>query len=181
MRPLTFYPAFFATLLSVVCLSYLARKEHIPDNPQTLSMMAANRLQALRYFQVVLWVCGTLFAITMYFYLIPRISYSAPQAAAWSLTYFSEMLLAAIPASGKNIKLHNILSFGMGLGMLGSAYLFVISLDGIYAGLELLISAAMTALGLATFFDRKRFIFYELPFIYLAHISILIALMALIN
>lgn len=69
----TFYAAFLATLVSIVGLSRMAIKEHDKLQPRTLSELAAAQEPLLNHFRKILWVCGTLFAITVYGYLVPRI------------------------------------------------------------------------------------------------------------
>jgi len=179
MHSWTFYPAFLATFLSVSNLSFLVHREHDYGKQRTLSQLAADKPKSLLYFRIVLWACGTLFAVSMYFYIIPRITYGLPQAAAWSLTYFSELALSIFPSSGKTKQLHDFLAVAMGVGMAASAYLFAFSLTKGYMATEMVIASVMTVLAALTIMDKKRFIFYELPFIFLAHTSILIALFAL--
>jgi hypothetical protein len=63
--------------------------------------------------------------------------------------------------------------------MMATAVLFVLNFHGVTSAIELGIASIMAMLGILTFVDRKRFIFYELPFIYLSHISILVAALAI--
>jgi hypothetical protein len=179
VQPIVYYPTFIATALSVAGLTYLAIKEHQPENPRTLSVIATSSKSTLRYFQIVLWLCGTLFAISMYFYVIPRARLPLWQTIAWTATYTSEMLLAFLHAANETEKVHNLLSFIMGAGMLSSAYIFTAAFQNMTQHVELAIAVTMTLLGGLTFLDNKRYIFYELPFIFLAHISILVASISL--
>ena len=160
MLALTFYPAFLGTFLSITCLTYLAWREYNPVLPRTLSELAADRKQTLKYFRIVLWMCGTLFAITMFFFVVPRVHYGFMQLLAWVLYYGDELLLAVIPARGSvEIRLHNAFGYAMSAGMLATAILFVVNLHGITSVIELGITGVMSALGILTFVDRKRFIF----------------------
>jgi len=84
-----------------------------------------------------------------------------------------------IPARGKTLGWHTVFAQGMAVGMLSLAYLFWIGLPGVCGGLELVFSLAMTMLVILMATDRHRFIFYELPFIFLSHGSILVAALAL--
>jgi hypothetical protein len=180
MPALTFYPAFLGTFLSITCLTYLAWREHNPSLPRTLSELAADRRQTLKYFRIVLWTCGTLFAITMFFFVVPRVHYSLLQLLAWIPYYGGELLLAIVPARGPvEVRLHNGFAYAMSVSMLATAILFVANFHGITSTIELGTTGAMAILGILTFVDRKRFIFYELPFIYLSHISILVAALAI--
>jgi len=136
-------------------------------------------LSLLKYFRIVLWLCGTLFAITMYWFVVPRIAHPVLIAVAWSLEYVGNLTLAVIPARGKTMSWHTVFAQVMAVGMLSLAYLFWIGLPGVYGGLELVFSLAMTMLVILMATDRRRFIFYELPFIFLSHGSILVAALAL--
>ena len=180
MNLLVFYSAFLGTFLSMTLLTYLVWKEHNPELPRTLSQLAAQNRKLVNWFRTVLWVCGTLFAITMFWHVIPGVRYHTAQLIAWSIYYACELLLALFPARGTIEKLlHNFFSYTMGIAMLVTAFLFTFNLTGCYRSIEIGITAIMTILAALTYFDKKRFIFYELPFIYLSHLSILVAAVAL--
>jgi hypothetical protein len=68
----------------------------------------------------------------------------------------------------------------MAVGMVLMAYAFAISLTGVYSEIEVYISVAMSLLGIMTFVDKSRFIIYELAFIFMSHVSILVAALALL-
>lgn len=175
----TFYTAFIGTFLSVTLLSYLAWKEHNPRQPRTLSEIAAQRRELLIYFRTVLWVCGTLFAITVFGFIRPRIDNNFIQTAAWLLLFIPEFLLGAFNAKGNiELLLHNVLSLIMGFGMWLTALMFAFSLSGIYMKIEMILTIVLSILALLTIVDRKKFLFYELPFIYISHLSILVAALA---
>jgi hypothetical protein len=180
MPGLLFYPALTGTFLSVSLLSCLAWKEHNSELPRTLSQLAAQNKKLVNYFRVVLWTCGTLFAITMFGYIIPRVLHSGLQLIAWVVYYVCELLLALFPARGTIEKqLHSIFSYSMGAAMLATAFLFIVNVHGVHARIEVGITCSMAILAMLTLLDKKRFIFYELPFIYLSHASILVAAIAL--
>jgi len=174
-----FYPALMATLLSVIGLSRIAFKYHDKQQPRTLSELAAAQEPLLNRFRTILWICGTLFALTVYGYICPRIDHAALLITAWTLTYVGNLLAAVIPARDKKLKLHNICAQAMGIGMVVMTYWFWLNLHSVYAGIEAGISLAMTLLVVLTFADRSRYIFYELSFIFLSHASILVAVFAL--
>ncbi len=100
MYTLIFYSAFLATFLSVTGLTYLAWREHNPEKPRMLSELAATNQRLVNYFRVMLWSCGTVFAITMLLYVVPKVKYSSYQLAAWGVYYGCEVLLGAFPARG---------------------------------------------------------------------------------
>lgn len=177
--PFLAYPAFLAAIISIIGLGRIAYAEHDRTQPRTLSELAAAQDHLLRKFQKILWLCGTLFAITMYGLLIPRTSYALPITLGWSLEYICEILAGFIPAHGNTLRLHDLLARGMSAGMLILAYAFCWSTDGAYASTEIGIAIAMSIAATLTFIDKKRFLLYELAFIFLSHISILVALLAL--
>ena len=175
------YPAFGATAISIICLSYLAIKGHERENPRTLSIVAAASPTTLLYFRLVLWTCATLFAITMYGYVIPNIKFAGWQGLAWSITYIPELILALLPAKGRTLRAHSLFAMVMGIGMLSSAWLFVFSVSASLQVYLLAIAVIMSLMGLLTFIDKSRYIIYELSFIYLAHISIVLTVFSLMS
>lgn len=180
MTALTFYAAFLATALSVVSLSWIAVKEYSRHQPRTLSELVAAQEHLLRRFRLTLVVCGTLFAVTVYGYLVPRINDSVLLLATWTLTYLGNLLAAALPARARTAKHHYFSAQAMAVGMLLTAFVFTSNLSGVYSEIELYISVAMSLLGIMTFVDKSRFIIYELLFIFLSHVSILVAALALL-
>lgn len=171
--------ALLATAISVIALSRIAYKEYDGARPITLSEMAASRQPLLAHFRRILVLCGTLFAVTMYLYVGPQASHSGWIIVAWTMTYFGELSLAIVPAHKGTMRLHNIFGLAMASGMLAMAYLFSLELSGYYRIFELLIFIVMTAMGVSMIIDKKHFIFYELGFIFLSHISIVIVAVAL--
>jgi hypothetical protein len=176
----TFYPAFVGTFISVVAWTYLVRKEHLTHMPRTLSELAAEKPEALKYYRTVLWICGPLFAITMFAFVLPRISHPFIIGVACALTVISEMLIGFFPAQRGKITTHDVIAGLMGISMIATAYLFAWSLTGAYANIEFTFALCMSVLGLLCLLDRKRYLFYELPLIFIAHFSILIAALALL-
>jgi hypothetical protein len=172
-------PAFLATAISIVGWTYMAVKEHNNVSPQALSELGAARSETLAYFRCILWICGVLFGITMYFFVIPRIDLWLLHTLAWSMTLFGEVLLGVYPAIGKTKRLHDMLAMIMGVGMLAMSYLFWWSFGGIFMYVEMGIALAMTLLAILTIIRFRIFIVYELLFIFLSHISILVAVIAL--
>jgi hypothetical protein len=177
--PWTFYTAFIGTFLSVTGLSYLAWREHNPSHPQTLSQLAAKSSGLQMYFRMVLWVCGTLFAITVFFFINPRLTNSVLQTAAFILVFVPELLLVIFHAKGgTELLLHDVLSRVMGFGMWATALMFAVNLSGVYQQIELFLTVILSGLAILTIIDKKKFLLYELPFIYTSHLSILVAAIA---
>ncbi len=175
----TFYPAFLGTFLSVVGWCYMARNEHDKANPLTLSELGAARQSTLKYFRSVLWICGPQFAITMFFFIVPRISHELLFTISWSITFLCEMLVGVFPAKGKTLLVHEAIGLTMSAGMLLMAYLFCWSLHGIFLHIEVAFALIMSGLIAFFAFNRHNRLFYELAFIFLSHFTILVAAVAL--
>jgi hypothetical protein len=175
----TFYPAFVATVVSIIGLSRLAVKEHDQQSPRTLSELAAAEQRLLVHFRNILVFCGLLFAVTVFWFIAPRTANTAWVILAGSLMTVGELLASVVPARDKTRAVHTVMAQVMAVGMLGLALSFCIDLGGSYSLIELALMVAMCILGLFTWIDKKRFILYELGFIFSSHISILIAAIAL--
>lgn len=89
-----------------------------------------------------------------------------------------ELLAALLPAHNKTNKAHLVMAEIMSIGMLGLCVLFILGVGGFYRGLELAFLIVMIASASLTLIDKRRYIAYELGFIYISHISILIATLA---
>ena len=180
MPALTFYAAFLGTFLAITILTYLAWKEHNPDLPRSISGIAAQNRRLVNWFRVVTVVVSTLFTVTMYFFIVPKIQYGAALFVVWTICYASDQLLALFPERGTiERQLHTFFGYTLALGFLATTIIFILSFSGSYRVTEIGILVCMLILGVLTRLDRKRFIFYELPFIYLSHVSILVAAVAL--
>ncbi len=174
-----FYPAFLATLISVLGLSHLAYTELDEERLLPLSLLAVSRPALLTRFRIILLTCGSLFAITMYWFVVPKIDHALWILVAWSAVYFCEVVLAIVPARKDSFRSHALFAQAMAVAMLALAFLFSWSLHGTYANIELLVSLAMSSLLFAGLTDKMRFLVYELLFIFLSHASILVAVVAL--
>ena len=177
--PLTFYAAFLGTIGSIVAHGYLAISKDHRENPKTLSELAAAERHLLIRFRWTVLGFSSLLGITVYWFIAPRNSYGFVQSLAWSLEYLGGFLMAVFPARDKFLSLHNIFAQAMAVGMLTLAYLFLLALHGYYFVLGLTLAIAMTVLGIATVLDKRRYIFYEMSFIFISHITICIAALGL--
>ncbi|HSX07975.1 MAG TPA: hypothetical protein VLG11_03715 [Candidatus Saccharimonadales bacterium] len=177
MKDWTFYPVFIASVVSVIGLTHIAFAK-ISPKPRTLSELAAAEQTLLARFRNVLLFCGTLFAITVFWFIIPRIAAHAIVAFFGSLMIGGELLAAIIPARHKTIFVHNFMAQTMALGMLGLAFSFWFSLPR-YNGPEMLLAIGMCVAGGLTFLDKKYYLQYELGFIYASHCTVALAALAL--
>lgn len=179
MLPWTFYPAFLGTFISVIAWTYLARREHLAHMPRTLSELSWEKPEALRYYRVILWTCGPMFAIMSLFFIVPRIEHAVIVAIVSTFMVISEMAVGIFPAQRGKITIHDIIAAIMGFAMISCAFLFAWSLGGGYRYVELVFATIASVLGALTLADRPHYLFYELPFIYIGHFSVLAAALAL--
>ena len=177
--PWTFYAVFLGTVGSIIGHSYIAISDHDSKNLKTLSEIAATERQLLIRFRWVALTCSTLLAITIYWFIAPRNHYGLLQSLAWSLEYLGGILMLVFPAKDKLLELHNICAQAMAVGMLALAYLFLPVLHGDYFVLGLVSALAMTLFGIATVLDKRHFIVHEMSFIFISHITICVAALAL--
>jgi hypothetical protein len=174
MKNVAVFSSVLATLISVIALSHLALSGHDRKKPRTLSELVAIQDRLLRRFRNILWLCGTLFSVAMYGYAISVSPYPVWLFIAWTAVYLGDVLTGIVPARGTTRGLHEIFAQLMAIGMIGTACIFCLSLDGVGSIIEFSIFGTMLLLASATFVDTRRFIFYELPFLYLSHISIIV-------
>jgi hypothetical protein len=179
MSQWAFYPVIGGTIISICSLSYLAWKEHVVENPRTLSQLAADKHHILRYFRLTLLTCGPLFAVTTYGFILPVFKYRLALVVTSALMFVPELLVAIFPARGKTKTLHDSLGTIMGFGMFSLAITFAAGLRSGYRYIEIVLICLMAAVAIGTLIDKKRYLLYELPFIYLSHISIVIAALAI--
>ncbi len=179
MSSWTFYPAFVGTAISVVGWLYFAQKEHVTHLPRTLSELAAEKPVALRYYRTILWICGPLFAITLFAFILPRAPYPLLIGSVSALVIIPEILIGFFPARHGKVTIHDVIAGLMGTAMISLAYVFAWTLLGVYSTIELWFAILMTILGVLCLVNRKRYLFYELPLIFLSHFSILVAALAL--
>lgn len=170
-----------ATVISVVGLTFLAYKEHDRNRPRTLSELASAQDHLLRRFRIILWLCGTLFAVVMYGYMIPNSLLSVLLFIAWSIVIIGEFLVSFLPAKERTRRAHEISARCMAFGMATTAFLFLADLTGAYWVIEASIAFSMALLAAATFIDPRRFILYELLFLYLSHASIVLTALFLVT
>jgi hypothetical protein len=174
----TFYPVFVATIVSIFGLTRLALRNHDPAYPRTLSQLAAAEQALLVRFRSILLFCGVLFATTVFGFIVPRVDYAWLVALFGALMIGGELLAAVVPARGNTVRVHSSAAQVMAIGMLGLPFLFWFGLPGVYSSLELALGLAMSLLAVLTLVDKRRFVAYELVFIFASHFSILIAALA---
>jgi hypothetical protein len=180
MLEFTFLAAFLGTFISVTFLTTLAWREHYPDQPRSFSSLVAQKKQLVRSFRIASVVVSTLFTITILIFIVPKVQYGAVLFVVWTICYFSELLLATFPERGTiETQLHSIFAYTMALCMVATVVVLIPSFGGGVRMLEVGTLICMLVLAALAQFDKRRFIFYELSFIYMSHVSILTVLLAL--
>ncbi len=170
------------TVGSIVSLTLLAKREHALEKGKTLSELGARSDKTLREFRIILWTCGLLFAFALYGLILPSLDFNFFLTVTTSIVIVCELLLGFFPArQGLSLKIHNLVAFAMGLGMLMLTTAFVFQLSGVAMAIEIVIFGLMFAFGLLGLRHRHHFLYFELPFIFLSHISIFVAAIAVIK
>lgn len=168
-------------ILSSVGITVLAKREYHIEKKPTLSELAARDGKTLRKFRIILWICVPLISIMMYSLVIPGLSNGLWLFLFYTLIASCEVFLALLPASGRTRWKHDVFAWGMALGMIVITPAFALMLTGVCALLESLIFGAMIMLSFLGIKYYERFIFFQLPYIFLSHMSILVAAIAVLR
>lgn len=172
-------PAYIATGLSIFGITPIMIAGLKKSVGPSLCEMAAKVNPSLWYFRAVVWTCGVLFAITMYALVVPGSSLPIIVGIFWTAELIGNMMIAAIPARPATMKLHLVFAQTLGYSMLALAYTFASTLSGWTGHACWAIAIVMTVIGAMTYIDRTRYSFYQAPFIYLSHVTILLAAVSL--
>jgi hypothetical protein len=172
-----------ATVISITGLTYIVIKNQDKTTDRTLSKIGIISKKTEKEFAVILLVCGLLFAVAMQFYILPYIDAGIFLLIVWYVTIVTELSLAFLPASyGWKLKVHNFVSFSMATSMWMLTGAIAVFTNGIFAIITSVILLAMFVLALLAGVKRHNFVYYELPYIFLSHISvILLALWSIYN
>ena len=169
------------TIISVASLTLLAKREHAVEKGKTLSELGSRNSQTLREFRIILWMCGLLFIVAMHWSILPGLGYPTLLTIVWLITIACELMLGLIPAQDDTLtgKIHNAIAFTMGSGMLLMTLLFSLSLSGYYQFAEMILFGFMFVLGIQIMKRNEHFLYYELPYIFLSHLSIVVAALSI--
>ena len=126
-----------------------------------------------------MWTCALLFTFSIFQLVVPNLKYGKWLGALWIYCFVCELLLPFIPARQLINKIHNFFAFSMVFGMLILVLFFARSLNGAYAISQIVIFILMLILAMAALILRKHFIYFQLPYIYLSHLSVVVAVLAL--
>lgn len=173
-----FYPVFVGTLVSIMGLSRIALKNHDKTNPRTLSELAAAEQSVLSHFRSILIVCDLLFALTVFGFIVPRITNSAVIAIFGAMMIGGELFVSLLPARGRTFNVHFVLAQIMAVGMFGLALIFCFELP-MFLLIEAAILLTMCVMIFLTFVNKKHYLVYELAYIFASHLSIVVAAIAL--
>lgn len=181
MEPIAFYPAFAGTIISTVSLTRFAINLRHKLDGRTISEVATLEQKSLNRFRFILLLCGSLFAISLFGFIIPKAPNKLLTFAVSLAIIGGELLAGLIPAHKNTVKVHEVLAGIMGIGMLMFPCLFWIAFTGIFKNIEGLLAVAMIIAAILMFTDKtkKSFATYELLFIFASHLSIVIVALAL--
>lgn len=177
----TFYPVFFGTTISIIGLTHFAATQRGNLKTRTLSELAIIEEKIFARFRNVVLFCGSLFAISMFGFIVPHAPHPLPTLILSIGIITGVFLTAVVPAQKNTRKLHEGLAGLMGLSMLVWPFVFWYSFSGFYRLSEAILALSMVVLSglLAIDTYRKNFVTYELVFIFSSHVSIVIAVLAL--
>lgn len=164
-----------ATLGSTVFLTKIAASTHTATAPKSLSERAVLDEALLLRFRKTLLICSSIFAVAVYFFIVPAAEYPWLIFGAWTLEYVGVIVAAIVPARGKSFYPHIIAAQCMGAGMLLLAFAFWENTSNIGSATVLAITALMILFAALSYIDKRRYIFHELGFIYLSHFTIVLA------
>lgn len=178
MNNWAFYPVFIGTIISIFGWVIFVRREHDAANPATLSELAARKRESIRYFRLVLWVCGPLFGLTALLFIAPRLQ--LPVLTALMLLMVGlEMLVGVFPPTDKHRKtIHEIVAYAMAAVMALTGVMLALSLPR-FAWTEWLLVGLLLVCSAVVVSRRTVFIFYELGFIFMSHMTLIVAALAL--
>ncbi len=145
----------------------------------TLSHIATLDKERIKYFRLILWICGPLFLLTTVLFIAPRIN-SAAYAQLWIVIVLTEILLGAIlPTTKQNSLVHNFFAYLMAIGMFVSVLILIFTQIQ-YSEVLIVVAILMLIAAILMFIKRNKYVYFELAYIFLSHISVLIAVLSLV-
>lgn len=169
------YPAVLGTFLSIILWGLFVSREHTVGRPVTLSELGVER--NVKYFRLILWICGPLFGLTAIFYIIPQLHSAVVSALLLGIIFLELFAGVFLPVNSRGRTLHNIVAYTMGLVMFLGGIGFALVLPR-FNLLELAFVFAMFVCSIGMAVHRRHYIFYELIFIFLSHFTIVTAALA---
>lgn len=167
--------------LSTLGILGFAIREHKMEKRRTLSELAARDHKTLKEFRIILWTCGSLISVMMYLLVLPNITAGPWLYIFYTLVIICELSLAIISARGGRLgRLHDSLAYSMAFGMLALALSFGLLLSGAIAALEYTLFSFMTLLTVFALIYSEHFLYFELPFIFLSHLTLVLAAFTLL-
>ena len=166
------------TILSMAGWVWFVFKNHDPNHPATLSELAARSPKNRQYFRLVLWVCGPLFGIGTV--VLASSLDSQLLVMSWLLTVALELLTGVfVPSNKRHTILHNVVAYSMAVCMWLSAIVAAVVLTEVSLVLWLLLGI-MAACAVCASLRRKQFVFYELGFLFSAHLTMVVSAIAVL-
>ena len=176
---LTFIGVFFSSGIVL----YLVQKNSHSKNEIALSQLVAQDFSDLRLFRIAVFAGGTPIAISVFFYIVPNVDENVSLMFSFLAVYAGEVMLSLIPDKSTSpeiftFTLHNAFAWAGFFGMIVTPLLLSNLLGGFAAQLETTIFCIMLPLSLAAIIYRKRFLVFELSFVFMSHLSVIVAVLA---
>lgn len=140
------------------------------DTALTLSELATRSPWQRLHYRTVLWLCGALFL----FAALVSTGFGQVTLIFWVMMVIFEMMAGVIlPTNEVRTRIHLFFAYGMGVFMLAAGVSFAIDVWTVW--LLILAMVASFVLGLT---DRGRLLYYEMAFIFLSHLTFILAVFA---
>lgn len=170
--------ALLATALSVVGWVTYVRIFNNRCYFATLSQVALTSNDSKLFFRSIVWVCGSIFYVAMVLMSISITSQLLP--FLWYATIFFEVMVGVVLPKNKIATMwHNFFAYGMAFFMLVSAFVAALSFQDV-AILLWLLASCMTIFAILAVIRKRHFILYELNFLFLAHLTIVVSAFAVV-
>lgn len=166
------------TILSMAGWVWFVFNNHNLNQPATLSELAARSPKNRQYFRLILWVCGPLFGIGTV--VMASSLDSQLLVTLWLLAVVLELLTGVfVPSNKRHTRLHNVVAYGMAVCMWLSAIVAAVILTEVSLVLWLLLGI-MTVCAVCASLQRNQFVFYELGFLFSAHLTMVVSAVAVL-
>lgn len=149
------------------------------DKSIELSKLAvSSRLNNVGY-RIFMFLCPVLFAITGLLYVAPRL-HDVVAIVLWMISVGGCIIAGIFMSQGgwRSI-LHNIGAYAMGIAMLGLAVRLAIVSPGLNKALWAISFIMVLLAFVGKVLQRKYYVIYEIGFIFLSHISMILVTVAL--
>lgn len=178
MNNWAFYPVFVATAISMAWWTYFAWREHDPAHPVELSKFALRSKWHATAYRIFMFLCPPLFGLTGIYYVALRIE-DVFALTLWMVCVLGCMFAGTfLPRGGWQTVLHNIGAYSMAVAMLGLPIRLAMLLPQASVVLSIITVLMVVCIAMGSLIRRRHYVFYEVGFIFLSHISMIVAALA---